>query len=201
MSITTYAQLQTAVSNWLHRADLASYIPDLITLGEARIMREVRTRDMETAFSDTIASGVIALPTGYLELKNAYVGSSTKIYLKRTSAESIYANYPLRSAEGEPRFIAREGSNFIFGPYPDSDYTVAGVYYKNIGPLSSSDHTLFTNNPDLYLFAALAETEPFLKNDKRVSLWEAKYKNIKDAANGLRDREDFSGGGLMVRAV
>lgn len=201
MSIQTYAELQTAVSNWLHRGDLTSYIPDLITLGEARIMREVRTRDMETAFSDTIASGVIALPTGYLELKNAYVGSSTKIFLKRTSTESIYANYPLRSAEGEPRFIAREGTNFIFGPYPDSDYTIAGVYYKNIGPVSSSAHALFTNNPDLYLFAALAESEPFLKNDKRVSLWEAKYKNIKDAANGLRDREDFSGGGLVIRAV
>ena len=201
MAITTYTQLQTAVGNWLHRADLSTYIPDLIMLGEERIMREVRSRDMETAFSDTIASGVIALPTAYLELKYATVGSSTKIFLKRTSAESIYSKYPLRQAEGEPRFIAREGSNFIFGPYPDSGYTISGVYYQDIGPVSSSDHALFTNNPDLYLFAALAETEAFIKNDPRVALWEAKYEKIKASVNGLRDREDASGGGLMIRTA
>lgn len=198
MAITTYAELQTAVGNWLHRADLTSYIPDLITLGETRIMREVKSRDMETAFSDTIASQVIALPTSYIELKFAYVFVSKNIRLQRRTAQWIYETYPVRTGEGTPNFIAREGSNFIFGPSPASTYTVTGVYYKDIGPLSSSAHALFTNNPDLYLFAALAETEPFLKNDKRVALWEAKYNKIKDDINGLAQREDYSGSELQM---
>ena len=200
MAITTYAELQTSVKSWLHRADLDSIIPDFITLAEARIFREVRARSMETALSDTIASGVIALPTGYIELKYAYVNRSPVKTLKRREARFIYEKYPTRSGMGEPRYIAREASNFIFGPYPDSAYTITGVYYKNIGPLSSSAHALFTDNPDLYLWASLAEAEPYMKNDKRIMLWETKYKAIKDAVNGLAEREDFSGSDLQMTA-
>lgn len=200
MALTTYSELQTAVKNWIHRADLDSFIPDLITLGETRIFREVRARSMETAFSDSISSGVIALPTSYIELKYAYVNAAVSQHLKRRDARFIYEKYPTRSAHGEPRYIAREGSNFIFGPYPDTGYTISGVYYQNIGPLSSSAHAMFTDNPDLYLWAALAETEPFLKNDKRVGLWEAKYLTIKNDVNGLAEREDFSGSDLQMVA-
>ena len=81
MAITTYSELQTAVSNWLHRSDLTSYIPDFITLAETRIYREVRARDMETAFSDTIASGAVALPTSYIDLKHAYISRSPTNWL------------------------------------------------------------------------------------------------------------------------
>ena len=200
MAITTYAELQKSVGDWLHRANLANFIPDLITLGETRIFREVRARSMETAFSDTISSGVIALPTSYIELKFAYVNRDTVQHLKRREARFIYEKYPTRSGMGEPRYIAREGSNFIFGPYPDSDYTITGIYYKNIGPVSSSAHALFIDNPDLYLFASLAESEPFLKNDKRIPVWEGKYNKIKDDVNGLAEREDFSGSDLQMRA-
>lgn len=37
MAITTYAELQTAVGNWLHRSDVSTIIPDLIALGEAHL--------------------------------------------------------------------------------------------------------------------------------------------------------------------
>ena len=63
-----------------------------------------------------------------------------------------------------------------------------------------SANTLFTDTPDLYLFAALAETEPFLKNDKRVPLWIAKRDailfdvNKQDAASRFAD-------GMAVRVA
>jgi hypothetical protein len=198
MAITTYAELQTSIKGWLHRADLDSIIPDFITLAEARIFREVRARSMETAFSTAISSGVIALPTSYIELKYAYVDTTPVQHLKRREARFIYEKYPTRSSGGEPRYIAREASNFIFGPYPDSNYTITGVYYKNIGPVSSSAHTMFTDNPDLYMWGSLAEAEPYMKNDKRITLWETKYAAIRDSINGLAEREDFSGSDLQM---
>lgn len=198
MAITTYSQLQTAVSNWLHRSDLTSYIPDFITLAETRIYREVRARDMETAFSDTIASGAVALPTSYIDLKHAYISRSPTNWLERKSNQWIYQNYPLRSSDGLPSFISREGSNFIFGPYPDSGYTVKGIYFKNLGAVSASAHALFTTNPDLYLFGALCEAEPYLLRDARVALWKAKYNEIRDQINDLSDEEDLSGGSLRI---
>ena len=154
---------------------------------------------METAFSGSISStGTLALPTSYIDLKFAYINTAPVQWMERKANIWIYQNYPLRSSDGKPKFISREGSNFIFGPYPDSQYSIAGVYYKNIGPLSSSAHALFTNNPDLYLFASLAEAEPYLKNDARVALWKAKYNEIRDQVNQLADEEDISGSNLRI---
>lgn len=200
MAITNYAELQTAVTNWLHRADLASIVPDLITLGETRIFREVRVRVMESALSGTISSGVMAVPADYLELKSAYIDYTPVQQLQRSTPSQIYTEYPLRSATCKPTRIAREGTNFIFGPYPDGDYPVKGIYYAQPTAISSSANALFVANPDLYLFAALSEASAFIKNDSRIALWEQKYESVKADMEAADRREYGSGGGLQVTA-
>ena len=40
MAITTYAELKTAISNWLDRTDLDDRIPEFIALAEARHRRD-----------------------------------------------------------------------------------------------------------------------------------------------------------------
>ena len=198
MSITTYSDLQTAVGNWMQRSDLTTIIPDLIMLGEKRIFRDVRVRDMEAALSVTIASGVAALPVDFVELKHAYIDGSPIKTLEIRPSDWVYNKFTTRSSDAKPDVVAVEGSNLIFGPYPDSTYTVKGIYYKRLTAVASSANALFTNNPDLYLFAALAEAEPYVKNDERVTLWEAKYKQIKDDINAETKRSAF-GGTLQVR--
>ena len=201
MAITTYNELKTAITSWLDvaTADLSSIIDDLVTVGEKRIFRECRTRDMEDSFSTAISSGTIALPSGYVELKYARVDGTPSQPLERRSAEALYEMYPNRSAEGKPKFIAREGSTFIFGPYADSDYTIKGIYYKRLTAVSSSANALFTANPDLYLFACLAESEIVIGRDNRIAIWEAKYKKILDDVNGEDRREQASGSTLRMR--
>jgi hypothetical protein len=195
-----YDWLKTAVSRWLHRSDLTSMIPDFIGLGEARIFREMRVQCMETQLSDTIASGVIAVPSDYVELIHARVDGSPTSPLTKKTSEWIYANYPTRSADGQPKFIAREGGSFIFGPYPDSTYSIKGLYYARLAPLSDGNTTnwLTENAPDLLLFAALCEAAPYLVKDDRVALWEAKYKNAKDAVQGEDKGEFFSGSPIAM---
>ena len=198
MSITTYAELKTAVKNWLRRGtEMDSYIDDLVTLGEKRIYRKLRVRAMEEALNSTIASGVIAVPADYVSIKHAYVDGTPVQGLQRKSAEWIYANYPTRSADGKPKFIARESTNFIFGPYPDSGYTVKGIYYKRLSALSGATNDIFTNHPDLYLFAALAETAIFI-DDKRTELWVARFNDIFNQVQGEEDEEGASGGPLTM---
>ena len=170
-------------------------------LAETDIFRRLRLRNMETAFTDTISSGTIALPTSYIDLKFAYISATPGRRLKRKTAAFIYERYPNRTSSGEPSFIAREGSNFIFGPFPDSNYTVNGVYYKNIGPVSSSAHAVFTTNPDCYLYGALTFAVREQKDDKGIARWEPLYEKSIQAAQAVSDREDYSGGGLeMVSA-
>jgi hypothetical protein len=201
MAISTYAELQTAVANWLHRAGLTAIVPDLITLGEKRIFREVRVRVMESALNSAIASGVLAVPADYLELKSAYIDGTPVQQLQRATASQIYTQYPLRTSTSKPKKIAREGANFIFGPYPDSDYTVKGIYYAAPTIVSSSDNALFVANPDLYLFAALSEASAFIKNDARIALWEQKYQSVKAMMEASDRREYGAGGGMEIVAA
>lgn len=192
MSISSYAELQTAVANWLHRADLTSIIPDLITLGEKRINRKVRAADMETTYSGAIASGVIAVPSDFLAWKLVYINSAKITVLRSKPLDWLFENYPSRSSDSLPKFIARSAGNFEFGPYPDSTYTVKGTYYKRLAAVSSSWHALATASPDLYLMATLCEAAPYLKNDSRIPIWEAKFRDIVHDINKETTGADFS---------
>jgi len=199
-SIIDYASLEAAIASWLHRSDLTTYIPDFIVLGEARLYRELRVRQMETALSSAISSGSLAVPSGYREMKYAYVNGAPVRWLERKSAEWIYANYPTRSSSGTPRFFAREGDTFIFGPYPDSDYTIKGIYYKRLESLSDSNTTnwLISDAPDLILWASLCEAAPWMKDDARIGLWEKKYEISKSRIQAENDSEEFSGSTLAA---
>ena len=198
MSISTHTELKTAISNWLKRSDLSTYLDDLVTLAEVRIFRDVRNEDTQGSYSESIntSTGGTIAPAGFLGWRNVDVNSGTfRQPLTVTTANQAMQemDYPQRT--GLPKFIWHTGSGagFAFYPFPDSDYTVSGTYYKKPGTLSSAEYDLFTNNPDLYLFASLAEAAPFLKDDKRVELWEAKYRQIKDAVNAQYTKTRFSG--------
>lgn len=191
--ISSYDDLKDEIATFVHRSDLTSEIPTLILLGEKRIQREVRTPDMETSYSGTIASGVIAVPTDFLEWKAVYINDTDATRLESKSLDWLITNYPTRSSSGKPKFIARSATNFEFGPYPDSDYSVKGVYYKRLTTVSSSWNQLATDNPDLYLFASLAATALYVKEDERVALWEQAYQVTRDALNGEAKKQDLSG--------
>lgn len=197
-TITSYATLQTAFNEYAHRSDLTA--ADFIALGEYRIYRELRIRAMETALSSAIAAGVVAVPSGYVELKYAYVDGSPTSPLIKKDAEWIYANYPTRSSSGQPRYIAREGDNFIFGPYPDSTYTIKGLYYKKLASVSAGSNWLITDAPDLILFASLCEAAPWMQDDARIAIWEQKYAQIKERIQKQDRDEEFSGSPLSMTA-
>ena len=57
MSISTYAELKTAIANFLARTDLTDQIPNFIQLAEARLSRELETRDQEKRANATLTIG------------------------------------------------------------------------------------------------------------------------------------------------
>lgn len=199
-TVTSWATLNTEVANVLDRTDLTNDIPFMIQLAEFRIYRELRVRQMETALSAAIASGVLAVPSGYREMKFAYVNTTPTTKLQRKDAEWIYLHYPTRSSDRVPKFFAREGENFIFGPYPDSTYTIKGVYYKQLTLLSASNTSnwLITDAPDLIYFATLCEAAPWLGNSESIPIWEGKYQLAKKRVQQQDEDEEFSGSPLAA---
>lgn len=201
MSLASYSDLKNAIASWTKRADLTAYLDDLITIAEKRIEREVRTHDMEETLNVTLTgSGTAAIPADFLSLKHAYVDVTGTPALVQASAEQIRQKRALGNYRfGVPSMMAQEGGNFIFWPTPQSQYVIKGTYYARPGTLSSAVYTMFTNNPDLYLYAALAETAPFLKDDKRVGLWEAQYQKVKAQVMNYEEGYRF-GGRLQITA-
>jgi hypothetical protein len=63
--------LQTAIANFLARSDLNSQIPEFIQLAEARINRELETREQEKRSTATLQVGdeYIALPNDLREIR------------------------------------------------------------------------------------------------------------------------------------
>ena len=57
MAIGTYAELQTAVANWLDRDDLTARIPEFIALAEAKMNSNLRISLMENVSTALIMSG------------------------------------------------------------------------------------------------------------------------------------------------
>lgn len=202
MALDTYAGLQTSIANELARSDLNSYIADWITLAESRINSILRVRQMETTTASTMSSGLLAVPTNYIELKNAYLTSTTPYQgLDRKTVNWIYEAFPFRQADRQPAFIAREGSNFIFGPFPDANYTVQLQYYNRLGALSTGTNSVFTAYPGLWFFGALCESAHKLKADARIPMWEARFTQLIKIVQDESDSEDVSGTVLEMAPI
>lgn len=195
--ITTYATLQTAIADYLARSDLTSFLPNFTQAWEERFLRDSANWAswMEAALSVTITNSVAAVPADYLGLKIAYISGNNSPPLKRISLDQLYQRYPRESSTGTPRYIARNASNFEFGPVPSSG-TLKGTYYAKPTVLrtdSDGVNWLVTNAPDLCLYGSLLEAESFIKNDKRLATWSNLYSVALDAYRSQFREEDYSG--------
>ena len=52
--------------------------------------------------------------------------------------------------------------------------------------------------PDIYLYGALVESAPYLKDDARLTVWEGRLQSAITEVRILKDRERF-GGKLVAR--
>lgn len=164
-------------------------------MGEKRLQRELRIHETETDLSVSLSNGIATIPTDFAELKWASLDGSPTYPLEVKDSQWIMRKYPLRESSGIPQYIAVDGLSFIFGQFPDSDYTLIGKYWKDPTLLSSSEteNEWTSYAPDALLFACLSETAPFLKEDGRIQVWEQKYNQIKEGYNVERKRQSRRG--------
>jgi hypothetical protein len=209
MAVTSsYTTLLANVADYLARSDLTAYIPVFVQNCEERFYRDSENWAswMESALSVTITANLAAVPASYLGLRVAYIAGNYAQPLKRVTLEQLYSRWPrgLGSA-GTVVCIARNGANFEFGPENVSG-TLTGTMYAKPTVLRSfgSDaaaHFLIVNAPDLLLYGALLEAEPFLKNDARVALWKSAYDIALEAYRSRFRDEMYSGSTPFTVAV
>lgn len=183
MAISTYDELKTALADWLARDDLSNYLDDFIDLAEARHRRDFRLRLMLTSTTAALDTSTrfYNLPTGFLGVDSLHIEYSEFKRLQYMSPDNLLVYYV--SSAGRPDFFTVRGSQFELNRKPDSTTNYTLYYYKQFTALdgTNTSNDMLTNHPDAYLFAALAETAPFLKDDERALVWETKYDQVRKA--------------------
>ena len=197
MRISTYAELKTAVANWLNRADLTARIPEFIALTESRIKfgseetpyrsPPLRIRSMETSANVTVSARTAALPTGYLQSRRFYLNTNPVAVLELKSPFEVWSAYP-DTGGATPEIFSVEGENFIFGPTPDSSYTGKILYYAFFAALSGNSDTnwLLTNAPGVYLHGTLIEAYKYIRNMEQAA---ASLNNFCGVVNALNSAD------------
>jgi hypothetical protein len=190
VSITTNAELEAAVALWLDRDDLSSRVPEFISLAEARFNRVIRASDMLTRDDAFAIDGQYeAVPSGFMEASRFVLLTSPVTVLEYKTPQEMAEIRSGRTSSGKPAYYSVVGGSFEFLPSPDSTYTASLLYYAKLTTVSSSFNWLATSHPDVYLFGALCEAEPYIRNDERFPMWQARLDKALAELNVMNDRK------------
>jgi hypothetical protein len=106
------------------------------------------------------------------------------------AGQTLYVQYAAPILGGAP--TATGTTAFVFGPYPDSAYSISGTYYQAIPALSSSNTTNWAvlNAPMMLHAACMVSAAKFLLNDPMLNRWtpiyQQKLKALVDADKAER---------------
>jgi hypothetical protein len=197
--IENFAELKTAVADWLDRSDQDAVIPAFIQLAEKDMQQKLRHHRMvcKSLSSVDADEGVIVLPDDWLEARNLEI-DDLQITYQSPDVLDMFRNTEDGTYTG-PGFYSFYGSNIEIWPIPTADYVIEMDYYGTIPPLADSEdgiNWLVTLSPGAYLYGALVHSAPYLRDDPRVALWAKMYNEALSLLQGGSERAMTSGSRL-----
>ncbi len=202
MAITTYAELQTSIADFLNRDDLASVIPTFISLAEAQMDRDIRHWRQEKRSTAELDTQYSAIPADFVEVIRFHVTDNGTNPLELISqSDLLQLKEQSRNTAGTPKFYAFTAGELEVYPAPDGTYNVELYYIASIPALSDSNTSnwLLEQYADAYLYGSLVHSAPYLKDDARIQVWAALYQNAIDAINAESERSKYGGSGLRMK--
>ena len=194
--VMTYSSLLEDLRRYLERGNsitdpvVYEQLPRLVALAEKRLAKELKLQGYEQYYYWTMQDGVYVYekPDLWRETKTltigtnllpADTGNNTRVTLFPRTLEYLRDCY-WRNATltGEPKFYAEYGPDHIWvSPTPDEAYPSEWGIWGLPPPLSDEQQSnWFTQYaPNLLLYATLLESQPFLKNDDRIQVWQGMY--------------------------
>ncbi len=202
MSLSNFTELKTEIGNFLNRDDLTNVIPTFVRLAEAKMNRDIRHWRMETRKTALLDNQFTALPIDFLSpVRMTLNTAETKVLELAGTNEISKLRAEAGNATGEPAYYAMiDGSIEVF-PSPDADYTIEMLYYEAIEGLSNSITTnwILTYYPDVYLYASLLQSAPYLMEDNRIPVWGAYYTSALETLNQENELAKTGGSGRRMK--
>ena len=207
MAFTSYAQLRTRAMQLIDGDDVsqASFSVDtaniFISFGENRVYRDLRASTMVIDLSLAPVSTVYTLPSRVVELKELYF--SGKPPLEIIPLDKMRKLIAEGTTPGDTIYAAQNGDRLVFWP-TQTTATVLGSYY-GIPALPMETETTWASQttvnryPECFIYAAMCEAAPFMGEDARLPMWEAKYSQAIANANSDELMRVYGGSPLRVR--
>jgi hypothetical protein len=202
MALTNYSELKSTIADFLNRDDLTSVIPTFIYLAEAQINRDVRHWKMEQRATGTLSGEYSLLPTDWLETIQVHVTGNGTYPVQLASRDAIADKRSSNNdTSGRPRFYSHADSSLELYPTPDADYVIELLYYQKVESLGDSapSNWLLIDSPDIYLYAALIHSSPYLQEDGRAGTWAQLYSAAVQKLNEASEKSRMSGSGLTMK--
>jgi hypothetical protein len=208
--IIDYASLQAAVTEYLARdqdATLIARIPTFVQLAEAKFNRQLFVRQMEqraTALVDpeSIEPEFVSLPSDFQSMRRVRLSSvAGKPCLEfKSGTQMDEYRFSIADVAAQPRYFTVFGNELELAPTPDAACTVEMVYRQILPPLATNGNNwLLAVAPDLYLYGALLESAPYIKEDARIQTWGLGLTAALQELNDLGMTSAFNAGPMTVR--
>ena len=164
-------------------------------------MEEIRD---ETNGTLTLNAETVSLPSDYREkLKLTYDDGIRFGEIEIVPPEMLALKKAFLGTTGFPRFAAviSNGTKLRLSPTPDQAYVAVADYVASLTTLSDTDDVnwLLTNHPDIYLYASLVESAPYLKDDERIALWKSERDERIADLGVFRTRQRSGGNAPRIR--
>lgn len=201
--VMTYNSLVTDITQWLNTDNTTTIaqIPNFIYLTHQEICRRYVNIGYEQyvngAFTQGQGGAVIAKPARWrrdvsFTFGNGDQNNTANVMHKRTY-EYVREYWPDVSDTGAPLFYSDYGfEHWLVAPSPDDTYPFQIAYIEMPVPINANQQTNWLTNyaPDALLWGSLCKAIPFLKDDERVKIWQANYKEALESLE-IQDKANF----------
>lgn len=186
MAITNYGELKTAAANWQHRttASFTGRVAEFIALFEASANATIRLREneIESGLTATVASAFIDLPGNYQAPVSLKL-TATQRRLVFNAPDAM----PYRPLPGPSHRWTVKESRIQTERDADRAYAYTFRYHKTFALTDASPiNVLLARYPNVYLYGALLEAAPYVRELALIGLWQARY----DRAKGELDHAE-----------
>lgn len=201
MAIGTYAELKTAIANWLNDSSLTARIPEFISIAEAEIAKDVKLRSQETRATATISTEYFDTPSDYIQIRNIHLDTDPITDLEYLTPETMDRMVP-HSTTGKPLYYTIHGDEFQVKPIPDGNYTCQINYYGRFAAFSADgdNNWLLTNHPEIYLYASLKAAHIYKMAEEQAASFDQLYQTGVSRLNKVEKRGSF-GESMIARPM
>lgn len=179
-------------------------IKEFIILAEATLNRNEAIRDERFDSNFTLDKEVVALPDDFREPLSLTFDDDVRFgKIEFVPPEMLPGKKALLGLTDFPRFasIVDDGTSLRLAPVPDQAFTASLNYITKLVSLSDTKtvNWLITDHPDIYLYATLVESAPYLKDDERIPVWKQELATRLEELRRLKERQRLGGNSPAIR--